>query len=120
MAAAAACNSLISTASSCFVESAAFYATVTNEAQALATAAACLCYTGAHYNPAAFDQGASACASIGGTTTVGGDTYDLAGLTDYYGFCSTYGPSLPTSLAPGPATVRVQLPLRFLKKPANY
>lgn len=99
------CNNLVTSLAACSSQSAAFYATVTDEAQAMATAAACICYSSGTFNAAAVDAGLSACvAELGTATTVVpelGVTVDGDNLTPYYGFCNAYAPTVSPSIPNG-------------------
>jgi hypothetical protein len=99
---AALCDNMVSSFVSCSAASAAFYATVTDQAQALATAAACICYSSGVFNGPAVDAGLSACVSqigISGSETIPslGVTIEGIDMAAYEGFCNSYTPTVRSS-----------------------
>lgn len=85
------CHSLVSSISSCSAKSSNFYATVTDESAAIATASACLCTSAA-----AFETGISACDSYAKTSSVAlssalGMEINAEGVEEYLGFCRHSG-----------------------------
>ncbi|KAI9678701.1 MAG: hypothetical protein M1817_005758 [Caeruleum heppii] len=107
------CSSILSVVESCSSASAGFYSTVQDEAQALTTAAACVCYSGGSFAPAAFDEAMTRCSSYAMTSpapfasTLGGD-FDPSGIPSIIGFCSSIGDVRTAPAANAAATTAVR------------